>query len=414
MDARFKSDGDVCKPSVLVIHNRYRQPGGEDTVARAEVALLRQHGHRVLEYVRDNDEIEKFGPLRKASLMLSATWNARAYAELRRLIRAEHPNVVHCHNLWPLISPAAYYACQVEGVPVVQTLHNFRLCCPAGTLFRKDAACENCDGRLGRAIVRGCYRNSRIQTAAAALMLGTHRFLGTWEQQVDAYSVPSQFCLERVAASGIPRNKITLRPNFLLDDPGLRSTSGDYVVFVGRLCAEKGLRQLLWAWKRLRKIPLMIVGDGPLRGEAERYVERYRMGYVRFTGTLPSAETLARVKRARFLICPSVGYETFGMTVLEAAACGIATVASRLGAIPELVYEGRTGLLFDPHNNEQLAKTVEWAWSHPGDMNEMGAAARRRYLQHYTAENSYYALMRIYSSVSAMRSLARSAEWAVA
>ena len=245
------------KPSVLVIHNRYRQQGGEDTVVRAEAALLRQHGHRVLQYARDNAEIDRFGPLKKASLMLSATWDPQAYAELRRLIRSERPDVVHCHNLWPLVSPAAYDACHAEGVPVVQTLHNFRLCCPAGTLFHKDAACKDCDGRLGRAVVRGCYRNSRIQSAAVAVMLATHRLLRTWERQVDAYSVPSQFCLERMAAGGICGDKITLRPNFLLNDPGPRDTSHDYVIFVGRLCAEKGIRQLLWAWKRLRKIPLI-------------------------------------------------------------------------------------------------------------------------------------------------------------
>ena len=389
------------QPGVLVIHNRYRQAGGEDTMVRAEVALLRQRGHRVLEYARNNAEIDEFGPLRKAELLLSATWNQRVYAELRRLIRAERPDVAHCHNLLPLISPAAYYACQAEGVPVVQTLHNFRLRCPAGTLFRKDAACQDCDGRLGRAVVRGCYRNSRIQTAAVALMLGTHRALGTWERAIDAYSAPSQFCLERMMSSGIPRDKIKLRPNFLLNDPGPRNASDDYVVFVGRLCAEKGIRQLLWAWRRLRRIPLVIVGDGPLRGEVERYVDRNGMDHVCLTGALTAAETLARVKRARFLVFPSVGYETFGMTVLEAAACGVATVGSRLGAIPELVEEGKTGLLFDPHDTDELVEKAEWAWAHPVGMNEMGAAARRRYLQHYTAERSYDGLMRIYASVIA-------------
>ena len=187
--------------------------------------------------------------------MLSTTWNPRVYFELRQLIRAERPDVAHCHNLLPLISPAAYYACRAEGVPVVQTLHNFRLRCPAGTLFRKEAACQDCEGALGRAVMRGCYRNSRIQTAAVALMLGTHRALGTWEHAVDAYSVPSRFCLERMENSGIPRDKIMLRPNFLLNDPGPRNASDDYVVFVGRLCVEKGVRQLLWAWRRLPENP---------------------------------------------------------------------------------------------------------------------------------------------------------------
>ena len=256
MDARRGGEEDVRKPGVLVIHNRYRQPGGEDTVVRAEVALLRQHGHRVIEYVRDNAAIDEFGPLRKASLMLSATWNPQVYAELRQLIRAERPDVAHCHNLLPLISPAAYYACRAEGVPVVQTLHNFRLCCPAGTLFRNGGGLRGLRRQIGTSSGAGMLsqfadtnRRSRLDARHASCC---------WERgsdAVDAYSVPSQFCLERMAASGIPRDKIMLRPNFLLNDPGPRDAGDDYVVFVGRLCAEKGIRQLLWAWRRLRRIP---------------------------------------------------------------------------------------------------------------------------------------------------------------
>jgi len=399
------------KLGVLVIHNRYQQAGGEDTMVRAETALLRQNGHRVTEFVRSNAAIGQFGWLRKSSLLLSTTWNHRVYTELRRLIRAERPDVAHCHNLQPLISPAAYYACRAEGVPVVQTLHNFRLCCPAGTCFRDDAPCVDCDGALRRAVMRGCYRNSRLQTGAAALMLGTHRALGTWKDAIDAYSAPSAFCLKRMAVGGIPRNKITLRPNFLLRDPGARTRSDGFALFVGRLCVEKGVLNLLSAWRQLRKLPLVIVGDGPLRDEAERYVAQNGMEHVRFTGTLPADETIAWMKLARFLVCPSISCETFGMTVLEAAACGVATVGSRSGAIPELVEEGKTGVLVDSRNTDALAEKVGWAWSHPVAMNGMGAAARQRYLQHYTAEKSYDALMQLYGSVYAkdawIRPLAR-------
>ena len=402
------------KPGVLVIHNRYQQAGGEDTMVRAETTLLRQYGHRVTEYARNNAVIREFGWLRKSSLLLSTTWNLQAYAQLRRLIRAQRPDVAHCHNLQPMISPAAYYACRAEGVPVVQTLHNFRLCCPAGTCFHNGTSCQDCDGALGRAVARGCYRNSRLQTAAVAVMLATHRALGTWNHLVDAYSAPSIFCLERLANAGVLRSKITLRPNFLLRDPGARNASDDYVVFVGRLCAEKGILQLLSAWRQLRKIPLVVVGDGPLRDEAESYAARYGMSDVRFTGALTAEETTARVKKARFLVCPSVFYETFGMTVLEAAACGVATVGSRSGAIPELVEDGKTGLLFDPRYGDELVEKAEWAWSHPVAMNEMGAAARRRYLQRYTAEKNYEQLMGIYRSVMATGAPEASASIAMA
>ena len=385
----------MFKPGVLVVHNRYRQAGGEDAVVRAEVELLKRNGHRVTEYVRDNAEIDHLETWRKASLLATTTWNGRAYNELRSIIRAERPDVVHCHNLVPLISPAAYYACKAEGVPVVQSLHNFRLSCPAGTLFHDGAACLDCRGGLGLAVLRGCYRNSRIQTAAVAAMLGVHRFLETLEHAVDAYSAPSLFCADRVAKGGVPREKITVRPNFLPKDPGTRTSNGEYALFVGRLCEEKGIRQLMPAWRRLHAIPLVIVGDGPLGRE----VEESAPANVSFTGALSPERTLARIKSARFLVFPSIGYETFGMVALEAAACGVATLGSRLGAIPELIEEGTTGLLFDPHDTDEFTEKVEWAWTHPVLVNEMGAAARKRYLRHYTADRGYESLMQLYKSV---------------
>ncbi len=385
------------KPGVLVIHNRYQFAGGEDAVVHAEVTLLRRHGHRVIEFVRDNSAIDRLGPLRQAALLATTIWNHTVYRELRQLIQRERPQVVHSHNLVPLISPAAYYACREEGVPVVQTLHNFRLRCPAGTMFHHGAACGNCSGDLQKAVALGCYRGSPVQTAAVALMLAAHRSLKTYRQMVDAYSAPSAFCAAQVACSGIPRQKIVVRPNFLLNDPGPRTAGHDFALFVGRLCEEKGVRQLLQAWARLPHVPLAIVGDGPLRAE----VQRAATPNITLTGALAPADTLARIKAARFLVFPSIGYETFGMAVLEAAACGVATIGSRLGALPELVHDGRTGLLFDPSNGDELVDKVQWAWSHPVTMNQMGAAARRRYLQHFTAERAYEQLMALYRELPA-------------
>jgi glycosyltransferase involved in cell wall biosynthesis len=386
----------VAKPGVLVIHNPYLQPGGEDAVVRAEVELLRRNGHRVVQYSRHNREIEHFGLARKALLGISTSWDPQSYSQLRSLIRLEKPAIAHCHNLLPLLSPSVYYACRAEKVPVVQTVHNFRMFCSGGNFFRGGSICEECRGGLSRALWHGCYRDSRVQTTAAALMLASHRALGTWNTRIDSYIVPSEFCRRVLVERGIPAQKVSYKPHFVLPTPRRENPVGEYAIFVGRLAPEKGLLPLLRTWVRLRNIPLLVVGGGPLEFEARSMVEAAQAVHISFAGQLSPIETISRVLRARFLVVPSRWYETFGMVVLEAAACGVPAVASRLGALPELVSEGRTGLLFDVDDPDQLADKVRWAWEHPLEMREMGRAARDRCIEEYSPEENYQQLLRIY------------------
>jgi glycosyltransferase involved in cell wall biosynthesis len=381
--------------SVLVIHNQYQQPGGEDAVVRAEVDLLRSAGNRVVLYTRNNSDIAGYGALRKASLLASTTWNRRTYADIHALIREHRPDIAHCHNFLPLVSPSAYYACKSAGVPVVQTLHNYRLLCPAGTLFANGQRCEGCSQSTANAVRRGCYRSSRVQTAAVSLMLRIHRLRGTWKRSVDAYVTPSAFCRDYFVAAGLPEKKVHLKSNFLAHDPGQRAAHGDYALFVGRLSAEKGVLEMIEAWRQLPEVKLLVAGDGPLYLET-RGAARRSNGHVRLLGQLSADETLARIRGARFLVFPSRWYEPFGMGLLEAAACGVPAIASRVGAIPELVSDHHTGLLFDPDHFSELVDCVRFAWTHPAEMDEMGAAARQLYLQNFTAEKNYEALMCIY------------------
>jgi len=387
------------KLGILVIHNRYQQPGGEDAVVHAEVEMLRRAGHRVIQYVRNNAEIACYAPLRKAALFLSTTWDRRSYAEVRALIRRERPDIAHCHNLLPLVSPAAYYACRSAGVPVVQTLHNYRLACPAGTLFAEGRRCLQCGGCVSHAVGRGCYRNSRLQTAAVSLMVGAHRMGGTWRRQVDAYLVPSHFCHDYFVAAGLlPANRIHVKPNFIAQDPGKRGSPGDYALFVGRLSAEKGVLEMIRAWSALRDFPLLVAGKGPLLHQARRLAEEGG-STVKFLGQLDREQILLHIKGARFLVFPSRWHEPFGLGLLEAAACGVPAIACRVGAIPELVIGQQTGLLFDPENFEELVEHVRWAWRHPAEMENMGLAARQLYRQKFTAETNYQSLMEIYGSL---------------
>lgn len=384
--------------AVLVIHNRYLEPGGEDAVVNAEVQLLRDHGHRILQYARHNREIAGFSTLRRAALPLTATWDRESYLELRALIRQERPAIAHCHNLLPLLSPAVYYACAAEGVPVVQTVHNYRLVCPGGNFFRNGAACDECDGNLAKALSRGCYRDSRRQTAAVALMLGAHRALGTWRERVAAYIAPSEFCRAVLCQHGLPANKIVVKPHFAAEIWPPKNGAGDFAIFAGRLSEEKGILPLLQVWRELKNIPLLVAGSGPLEEAARRLVQESGASHIRFAGWLSHEETLRRIRDARFLVAPSRCYETFGLSVLEAMACGVPAIVPATGALRELVADKRTGLLVDVEDAEVLSKAIRRAWSRPLETREMGRAARHHCLEHYSPESNYRNLIAIYEA----------------
>ncbi len=398
MGRQNRGPGHMHKPRVLIIHNRYQQPGGEDAVVSAEADMLQRNGHEVVKYVRNNSEISTFRFSRKVSLFATTTWNRNSYRQLRDVIRKKRPDVAHCHNLVPLISPSAYYACHDSGIPVVQTLHNYRLLCPAATLFRNEQACTRCLGKPAVGISRGCYRGSRVQTATIAMMLAAHKLRGTWHRLVDAYVAVSRFSRDLHTLAGLPGESISVKPNFVVCDPGRREGYGDYALFVGRLSPEKGVLEMLLSWKHLPYIPLRVVGGGPLYEEALG-LARSAGPQVSLFGQMSATKTLAQIKSARFLVFPSLWYEPFGMTLIEAAACGVPSLASRTGGIPEIVNHGSTGLLFNPREPQDLIAKAEWAWTHPDELHAMGGAARQMYLENYTADGNYECLMEVYDRV---------------
>ncbi len=385
---------------VLIAHNYYRQSGGEDEVFRRESELLRSAGHEVLEYTTHNGEIAEDGILSKAKLAARTLWARDSVARLRLLLRRERPDLAHFHNTFPLISPAAYYACQQEGIPVVQSLHNSRLICPAATFYRNGSACLDCLGRSlpWPGVVHACYRNSHLQTAVIAGMLAGHRILGTWHEQVDAYIVFTEFYRQKFIGAGLPREKLFVKPHFLAADPGMKHTTGDYALFLGRLAPEKGIPTLLKAWQSLRHIPLRIAGEGPMEGDVKRLAEHNPSVFA--LPHLSRKECVDLIKGARFLVWPSEGYnETFGLVAIEAFACGTPVVAARIGAMQEIVADHWNGLQFTPGEPDDLASKLNWAWSHPAEMEAMGVAARSEYTTKYTAEVNRQLLMEIYGRV---------------
>jgi len=385
---------------VLLVHNRYRHAGGEDEVVLRESKLLRSSGHEVQEFTRHNSEIVEDGILSKAKMAMRTLWAWDSVSRLGSLLKREKPDIAHFHNTFPLISPAAYHACQQEGIPVVQSLHNPRLMCPGATLHREGTACEECVERVvpWPGVLHACYHNSHLQTAVVSGMLAGHRILGTWRDRVDAYIVFTEFFRQKFIRSGLPREKIFVKPHFLGTDPGMKQNIGDYALFLGRLAPEKGVRTLLEAFELLQNsIPLHIVGDGPQRAELEAQKSRACLSSVSFHGWLPREQTVKIMRGARFLIFPSEWSETFGLTIIEAFGTGVPVIASRLGAMTEVLEEGKTGLHFAAGDPNDLASKAHWAWTHVRQMEVMGRAARAEYESKYTAERNYQLLMEIYS-----------------
>lgn len=372
--------------TIFALHNFYRQPGGEDQVFAAEAALLRAKGHPVTQYEDRNARIGN--PLASG---VAAIWNHSSYRRLRAAVRCAKPDVAHFHNTFPLISPAAYYALRGQGVPLVQTLHNYRLVCPGATLFRSGRVCEECIERRSflPALVHGCYRNSRAATASTATMLQVHGAAGTWRRMVDVYIALSGFARGKFIEGGLPAARIVIKPNFVASDPGVGGGHGQYALFVGRLSEEKGIRTLAQAWRGIADFPLLIAGDGPLSGTEWP-------ANVRALGWQPRQRVAALMKDARILIFPSTWYECSPMTILEAFACGLPVIASTLGSLPEFVEHCRTGLLFRPGDAQDLARQVRWAFLHPEEMAAMRVAVRREFEQKYSAERNYKLLIGIY------------------
>lgn len=383
---------------ICLVHNSYEQRGGEDVVFEQERANLTRGGHDVIVYHRSNTEIKNRAPLARISLVKDSVWSTDTKKEFSQLLDREAPDLVHVHNTFFMISPSIYSACREKGIPVVQTLHNFRWICPAYTLYRNGKVCEDClNGSLWNGIYHGCYRDSRAATATVALILAWHRLLKTWDDCIDSYIALTEFSREKFIAAGLQPAKISVKPNFVETDPGPGTGAGEYALYAGRLSAEKGLDTLLAACKRFpAQCPLQIIGDGPERPALEQQVRQENILNVSFQGFLSRPETIAAVKGARFLIVPSKWYEGFPMVIAEAMACGTPVICSRLGAMQEIVDDRRTGMHFNPGDAQDLAQKVAWAWNHPSEMSEMGSAARREYEQRYTAERNYTLQMEIY------------------
>lgn len=432
--------------TILLVHNRYQRPGGEDQVFEAEGELLRAHGHKVVPYEVHNDAVEGMGRL---ALVLRTLWNRDTVRAVRALIRTHRPDVVHCHNTFPLISPSVFWACRRAGVPVVLTVHNYRLTCLNAYLFRDGRVCERCFGRFPWAGLRyRCYRDSLAASAVAALTWFLHfRLLRTYHRCVGRFIALTEFGRAKLLALGLPEDRVVVKPNLVaVPDPtadglGGRASStadgacaggggeerqaggprpaaaasaGPRVIFVGRLSSEKGVDVLIRAWRLAEgRLPagacLTVVGDGPERAALEALaafsgpqasVPPNLHAPIFFAGRQPREEVLRMLRASSVLVLPSLCYETFGIAAAEAFLCGCPVIVSDHGALAELVEDGRTGFRFPPGDVAALGETLVRALGDPASLSAMGRRARERVLSSDSEPGRNHArLLEIYGSV---------------
>jgi len=378
---------------VLIAHNHYQQRGGEDAVFEHETAMLERAGHEVHRYTVHNDAIDGF--VSKAATFATTPYGKASREAFERELAGVGPDVVHVHNYFPLLTPSVFYACTARGIPVVHTLHNYRMLCANGLLLREGKICEKCvKGSPYWAVAHRCYRGSAVGSLALALMIGAQRRWKTWHEQVTRFIVLTQFERQKFIEAGVPEDRICLKPNFV-PDPGVHASVPPHersgVLYVGRLSAEKGLRTLIEAWRSL-DVPLRIAGDGPLMDELRENAP----SNVTLLGRLPSEKVHAEMARAALLVMPSNWYEGFPVTLVEALACGLPVAASRIGSLQEVVQDGKTGVLYKPNDPQDLARVLAPLVRDGKQLARMSSSARRCFEENYSADRNLDMLESIY------------------
>lgn len=386
---------------VLIVHNRYQQRGGEDAVVEAEREILCAHGVEVEMLQTDNDHIH--GLLSKSRASVAAAYSPQGVMRVGAALAALKPDIVHVHNWFPSLSPAIFRVCNRNGVPVVHTLHNYRLLCVKASLYRDGKPCEECIGKALRlpGIAHGCYRGSRAGSAAATAAMLFHWRIGTWHRSVDRFIALSQFAKRKLVEGGLPESKIAVKPNALAFDFGTQDGSGGYFAFVGRLTDEKGIPTLLECWRRDATLPkLYIVGVGPLEGEVRAAAAT--SDNIEWLGLLKTDEAMEIMGKAKAVICPSGWYEGMPRVAVEAMSVGTPLIASRRGTYMEMIQDGRSGLLFEAGDPIALLECVRQALRE-GVLVAMRKAARMQFEAKYSPEASFRHLQEIYQEASLAR-----------
>jgi glycosyltransferase involved in cell wall biosynthesis len=385
---------------VLFIHNHYKSalPSGENEVLKMEIDLLEKNNNKVSFYYRYSDDLINLGKLGVIKGAILTPYNFKSKSVALEVFDKHKPDIVHVHNTFPLISPSIFHAVGNKAARVL-TLHNYRIFCPAAIPMRNGKVCTECLDKKSAipSLIHGCYRNSRVATLPLAIKVWLHRALGTWTNEVDAFICLSEFQRDLMIDAGLPAEKVHVKPNFYPGNPAVIpwQQRKPYVVFAGRLTAEKGVINLLKAWQLwgADAPELHIVGDGELRQELESLAKDLP---VRFLGQVSAEEAQQQIAQACLQILPSEWFEGFPMVVREAFAFGTPAAVSDLGPLPTIVEHGKSGIVFQPANPQSLLAKVREAWETPGLLEVLGAGARHEFESKYTEEANYRILMDIY------------------
>lgn len=364
--------------TILIIHNYYRQRGGEDSVFEIESEALAEAGHRVIKYTRHNCEVDKFTFWQKVTFPISAFKNRISLKELEKIITSNTIDIAHIHNVFPLITPHIYKLLKKRNIKVVQTIHNYRFLCPSGQLIRKAKNCTLClNGRFFNCVIHRCYKKSFIFSLIYALVIMRNQ--GNFINNIDAYITPTDFPKTLLLKQGYPGHKIHVKDNAIRDRP-LRGPlkKGNYFLFMGRLSEEKGIQFLLETFKDLPEQTLVVAGTSE---NYQEIVTKYKSKNITFKGFVDGEEKVKLIGGAIALIVPSLWFENYPISIVEAFHYRTPVIGSNIGGIPHIITDNHDGLLFEHNNRRSLVEKIRFMAGDKNRQAEMSNNARKTFLK---------------------------------
>jgi glycosyltransferase involved in cell wall biosynthesis len=391
---------------ILAIHNFHREGSvsGDDQVFKSETALLQEHGHEIIRYSVRNDAFDQGQLKDKIQNTLGMFWSKKSYQDVCDLIDLHHPDLVHVHTFFPLLSPSVLYAAKSKGVPVVATLHDTRFICPCATSLKNNEICNACgDGHYLRMVRYGCFKDSRLQSAIVAGIFGYHRHRKSFYEQIDRYICLNDNQIALLEQIGFDSNKIVKKYNFVTDTQFAfeqyrpQDLPERYVVFYGRIGEEKGIRLLMAMWEKLPDIPLVVMGSGPLQAEFEAWAKD--KANVHYLGYTKRPLCLSIVKQAEFVVFPSIWYEGCSMVEIETESLSKALIATDLGFSAEAIQDGYNGCKIALNDIDGFVSAIRKLWANPNACKQMGENARKDFEAKYLPEENYRQLIQIYEQL---------------